>query len=209
MKSGRGLWDLRPSGDARRHRADMGRPSPPASRLPRRAARSQPRRPPPPWQRVPWPLAPRARADPESRAPALSRPRAACQPRLEGSALYGPRAGRKRLVGPGEEAPYMARGGRGLAGGGELARDGGRFRRRGPKPQRATPTRARACGLRPRRRPATPDPSAGPLFADPAGMGGYRAAWTSYQTELVPSSVTLGKKPTSLSLRFLLRGLWG
>lgn len=100
----------------------------------------------------------RARADPEGRAPTPRLPRAACQPRLEGSALYGPRAGRKCLVGPGEEAPYMARGGRGLAGGGELARDGGRFRRRGPKPQRATPTRARACGPPPERWvPSLPD----------------------------------------------------
>lgn len=114
----------------------------------------------------------RARADPEGRAPAPGRPRAACQPRLEGSALYGPRAGRKCLVGPGEEAPYMARGGRGLAGGGELAGDGGRFRRRGPKPQRATPTRARACGLPPRRRPATPDPSAGSALCRTCRNGG-------------------------------------
>lgn len=58
-------------------------------------------------------------------------------------------------------------------------------------------------GLRP------PTRALGPLCAGPAGMGGYRPARTSYQAELVPSSVTLGKKPSSLSLRFLLRGLWG
>lgn len=73
----------------------------------------------------------RARADAEGRAPAHRRPRAACQTRRKGSAMYGPRAGRKCLVGSREEAPNMARGGRGRAGGGEPARDGGRFRRRG------------------------------------------------------------------------------
>lgn len=97
----------------------------------------------------------RARADPEGQAPAHSRPQAASQPGGEGSALYGPPAGRKCLVGPGEEAPYMARGGRGRAGGGEPARDGGRFRCRGPEPQGATPTPRPGLRARSLRRLAT------------------------------------------------------
>lgn len=127
------------------------------------AARSQRRRPPPPWQRVPWPL-----------APAHSRPRAVCQPRREGSALFGPRTGRKRLVGPGEEAPNMARGGRGRAGGGQCAQNGGRFRRRAaPPPPRAWPPGPSQAAAR---------APCGPLLLQPlfgrgwAGMGGLQGA---------------------------------
>lgn len=92
----------------------------------------------------------RARADPEGQAPAHSRPRAACQTRREGSALYGPPDGRKCLVGPGEEAPYMARGrpGAGSPPGMEAVSAAAGWRRNAPPPPRA-----RACG---------PLPSGGP-----------------------------------------------
>lgn len=142
-------------------------------------------------------------ADPEGRAPAHSRPRAACQTGREGSALYGPRDGRKCLVGPAEEAPYMARGGRGRgqARGGDPAREGGRFRRRGPEPQRATPYPAtRPAGLLPSGGPR-PHPSLlarppacalGLLCAGATGIGGSRGprgggsnpAWTPDPAEL-------------------------
>lgn len=79
--------------------------------------------------------------------------RAACQTRREGSALFGLLAGREFLVGFREEAPYMARGGRGRAGGGEAARDGGRFRRRRTRPApSADPPLAAAAPPRGRRR---------------------------------------------------------
>lgn len=120
------------------------------------AARSQRRRPPPPWQRVPWPL-----------APAHSRPRAVCQTRREGSALYGPRTGRKRLVGPGEEAPNMAKGGRG-AGWGRAVRPEWRPL---PAPRRATPTARRASRPLPGRGPRPP---AVPSSSTPSSGAGHR-----------------------------------
>lgn len=164
------------------------------------AARSQRRQPPPPWQRIPWPL-----------APAHSRPRAVCQTRREGSALYGPRTGRKRLVGPGEEAPYMARGGRAWAGGGQSARNGASFRRL----FRTTPTARPGLwplpgrGPRPLPYPSYSIPLLGPGHRNGGAAGDSRGparrgiqpgldAWPSragFPAPPCPRSVTLGQAP--------------
>lgn len=160
------------------HRVDLRLPSLPVPRFPRPGPGQPFPAPPTAPSLAAGPLAAgsRARADAEGQAPAHNRPRAASQTRREGSALYGLRAWRKCLVGPREEAPYMARGGRGRgrAGGGEPAREGGRFRRLGPKPQRATPTCARAyrpCpggGPRPPPAPSSRNPAPAPgVFSVP------------------------------------------